>query len=362
MSPGTSILDGSDGTTDPTATARGWPASSPLRPTTAERHRGRRLRGRAGHAGHGAQRDGEGQDSDVIAGVIWAADHGADVILMAFSNPGFSPTCRTRSTTRGRSGVVLVAAAGNDGVATPTFPAGDRGVMGVAATDANDALAYFSNDGQAVFIAAPASTSRRPTSATPTTVSGTSTSAAIVAGAAAFMKAVDPTLTNGIIVGRLARNADPAGTQSQTGNGRINWRARSADTATESPAGRRAPVGSGGPFVGPYRAAATRLASITVGAQVGALTYGTGGSVTFAVTVNGNGNGKLISIAVSGLPTGATFSPTSFPRAATATRAKPRVRLHAHRHHDKPNARHDQQLLPLQSRAMATTPCRTPAL
>src|SRR5256885_1738954 len=79
----------------------------------------------------------------------------------------------------------------------------------------------------------------------------------VIAGAAALMKAVDPTLTNGIIVGRLARNADPAGTQSQTGNGRINLLRALADTSTEfiQPAGA-APVGNGGPFVGPYVAAA----------------------------------------------------------------------------------------------------------
>src|SRR5205814_9030514 len=33
---------------------------------------------------------GQGQDSDIISGVVWAADHGADVILMGFSNPGYS--------------------------------------------------------------------------------------------------------------------------------------------------------------------------------------------------------------------------------------------------------------------------------
>ena len=99
--------------------------------------------------------NGEGQDSDVIAGVIWAADHGANVILMAFSNPGFSPNLQDAIDYAWSKGIVLVAAAGNNGVGDPTFPAGDRGVMGVAATDANDALAYFSNDGQAVFIAAP---------------------------------------------------------------------------------------------------------------------------------------------------------------------------------------------------------------
>lgn len=34
--------------------------------------------------------DGLGQDSDIIQGIIWAADNRASVILMAFSNPGFS--------------------------------------------------------------------------------------------------------------------------------------------------------------------------------------------------------------------------------------------------------------------------------
>ena len=34
--------------------------------------------------------DGTGQDSDIIEGVVWATSNGADVILMAFSNPGAS--------------------------------------------------------------------------------------------------------------------------------------------------------------------------------------------------------------------------------------------------------------------------------
>jgi subtilisin family serine protease len=45
-------------------------------------------------------------------------------------------------------------------------------------------------------------------------IGGTSASAAMVAGVAGFMKATDPTLANGAIVGRLARNADPAGYRS----------------------------------------------------------------------------------------------------------------------------------------------------
>src|SRR5439155_3735 len=86
-------------------------------------------------------------------------------------------------------GAVLVAAVGNDAVSHPTFPAGARGVMGVSATDSTDTLASFSNRGQAVFLAAPG-TDIQTTDAGDayTIVSGTSASAAIVAGAAAFMR------------------------------------------------------------------------------------------------------------------------------------------------------------------------------
>src|SRR6185369_14652495 len=99
--------------------------------------------------------NGEGMDSDVIAGVIWAADHGADVILMAFSNPGFSPNLQDAIDYAWSKGVVLVAAVGNDGAGTATFPAGDRDVIGVSGTDTADALLGYSNYGQAAFMAAP---------------------------------------------------------------------------------------------------------------------------------------------------------------------------------------------------------------
>ena len=89
--------------------------------------------------------NGEGQDSDVIAGVIWAVDHGADVILMAFSNPGFSPNLQDAIDYAWSKGAVIVASAGNNASSVPHFPAGDRGVMGVAATDQGDGLAGFSN-------------------------------------------------------------------------------------------------------------------------------------------------------------------------------------------------------------------------
>src|SRR2546422_854158 len=274
--PGTSILDGSAGTTDPSGHGT-WVAGIAAAQTNTTP-----VEGIAGVAYAGVRImpvtvldvNGLGQDSDVIAGVIWAADNGADVIVMAFSNPGFSQNLQDALDYAWSKNVVLVAATGNDAASTPTFPAGDRGVMGVSGTDPNDTLVPFSSYGPSVFIAAPATDIQTTEIGDAySVISGTSASAAIVAGAAAFMKAVDPTLTNGIIVGRLARMADPAGTQDQTGNGRINMARALADTGTDfiQPAGAP-PGGGGGPFVGPYVAAAKSLEIAFAGTGSGSVT------------------------------------------------------------------------------------------
>ena len=146
------------------------------------------------------------------------------------------------------AGRLFPAPPGNDGSNAGTFPAGDRRVIGVSATDQNDALASWSNYGPSIFMAAPGVgiASTYP-GASYVTWDGTSASAAIVAGSAALMRAADPSLANGVIVNRMARTADPAGTQDQTGNGRVNIARALADTSTDSiqPAGSP-PVGRAG--------------------------------------------------------------------------------------------------------------------
>ncbi|GFE56990.1 S8 family serine peptidase [Geobacter sp. AOG1] len=261
--PGTSILDGSNGLSDPSGHGT-WLAGIAAAATDNGT-------GIAGVAFGGVQvmpvsvlnAGGIGQDSDIIAGIVWAVDHGADVILMGFSNPDFSQNLQDAIDYAWSKGAVLVAATGNDGVITPTFPAGDRGVIGVSATDQNDLLAAVSNYGQDTFLAAPGTDiyTTAPNGGY-SYITGTSASSAFVAGAAAFMKAVDPTLTNGIIVGRLARSADAIGTAGDPnnptmfGNGRLNMANALADTGIDpvQPAGT---PGGGGPFVGPYTAAAS---------------------------------------------------------------------------------------------------------
>jgi hypothetical protein len=319
---GTSMLDGSNGLGDPSG------HGTMVAGTVAARTNTTPPEGIAG-VGYAGVRlmpvtvlnaEGLGQDSDIINGVVWAVDHGADVILMAFSNPGFSASLQEAIDYAWSSNVVLVAATGNDGVNAPTYPAGDRGVIGVSATDENDRLAPFSNYGASVFLAAPG-TSIVTTDAggSYVTISGTSSSAAMIAGAAAQMMAVDPTLSNGVVVGRLARTADPAGTQDETGNGRVNLARALLDTGMDyvQPAGA-APVGSGGPFVGPYVAAACTLSGVsTVAQSPPSPTPGTTVTYTNITLTKSNGNCSgnwTINWNGGSAPTGVTttFSPATF--------------------------------------------------
>ena len=99
--------------------------------------------------------DGTGTDADIINGLVYAVDHGADVVLMAFSNPGESAALQDAVNYAWSHGVVVVAAAGNDGSATPSYPAGLGKVVGVGSTDQADAAASFSNTSAAVFVTAP---------------------------------------------------------------------------------------------------------------------------------------------------------------------------------------------------------------
>ena len=128
--------------------------------------------------------DGTGQDSDIIAGLVWAADHGADVAVMAFSNPGYSQALQDAVNYAWNHGVVVVAAAGNDGATTPNYPAGDAKVVGVGATDQNDQLWSGSNSSNAVFLTAPGVDIKADSVGGGTNlVTGTSAAAAVVAGA-----------------------------------------------------------------------------------------------------------------------------------------------------------------------------------
>ena len=183
--------------------------------------------------------NGLGQDSAVIEGLVRAVDEGADVALMAFSSASYSSSLQAAIDYAWAHDVVVVAATGNDGSTAAHYPAGDRGVIGVASSDQGDLLAAGSNSGPAAFMAAPGVgvlTTGSDGGYLP--VSGTSVAAAMVAGSAAVMRATDAAASNGTIVGRLARDAAPM-PDGNVGNGRLDLARAMFDqsTAPVQPAG-----------------------------------------------------------------------------------------------------------------------------
>lgn len=143
-------------------------------------------------------------------GVIYAADHGADVINMSYGGGGFSQFEQDIFTYAAlEKDVVLVASAGNGGTDITNYPAGYEHVISVAATSDTDVKASFSEHGSTIDIAAPGvNTFTTSINNGYGGASGTSFSSPIVAGAAALLRAHYPDYNQFQISQLLIRTAD----------------------------------------------------------------------------------------------------------------------------------------------------------
>ena len=100
--------------------------------------------------------DGYGYYSDIAAGLEWTANQGYDVASLSLGGTSGSSTIRDACRYAVDNGVLVVAAAGNDGTADSVrYPAAYSTVIAVSATDSADDLAYFSSYGPEVELAAP---------------------------------------------------------------------------------------------------------------------------------------------------------------------------------------------------------------
>jgi len=98
---------------------------------------------------------GTGDTSWLIAGIEWAVDNNAEVISMSLGSYDYSSALETTCDNALADGTLLVAAAGNDNVSTPLYPAALSSVISVMAVDQNKNKASFSNYGPTIDIAAP---------------------------------------------------------------------------------------------------------------------------------------------------------------------------------------------------------------
>ncbi|HWL36154.1 MAG TPA: S8 family serine peptidase [Frankiaceae bacterium] len=147
---------------------------------------------------------------DEAAGIVWAADNGADVINVSLGGSTTDATEQAAVAYAIDKGVVVVASAGNDGVSAQSYPAAYSGVVAVGATTGTS-RASFSNFGSWVDLGAPGVNIRStaPTAgsvmfdASYDTADGTSFSAPLVAGAAALLRAANPALDQAAVAAAL---------------------------------------------------------------------------------------------------------------------------------------------------------------
>jgi len=99
--------------------------------------------------------NGSGYHSWIAAGIIWAADNGAEVINLSLGGGDSSQVLEDAVNYAWSKGVVVVAAAGNNGNSFLCYPAGYASCIAVAATDAHDEKPLWSNYGDWVDVAAP---------------------------------------------------------------------------------------------------------------------------------------------------------------------------------------------------------------
>ncbi|MEU4163766.1 S8 family peptidase [Actinoplanes sp. NPDC026670] len=228
--------------------------------------------------------DGSGYTSDTAEGIVWAADNGAQVINLSLGSDSSTDAEEAAVAYALEKGVTVVAAAGNEREeGSPTsYPAAYDGVIAVAATDADDEIAEYSNRGDYVDVAAPGSgiISTYPSDLSDdgsgyAELSGTSMASPHVAAVAALLKAVNPDLTPDDVQNALEQSAVDLGEDGfdeDFGHGRID-----AAAALEAAAGGGDGGGGDDELVTPELSAD----------EGGLVSYGADTETTFQVSADG---------------------------------------------------------------------------
>lgn len=164
-------------------------------------------------------------------GIVYAADHGCDIINCSWGGPGggqLGQDAVTYATVN--MGALVVASAGNSGVDEANYPASYQYAFNVASTNTQDNKSSFSTYNYSVDVSAPGSQIYSTVyNNSYTNMSGTSMASPIAAGCAAMVKAMNPTF-NGLQCGEQLRmtadniytQAGNANYQNKLGGGRVN--------------------------------------------------------------------------------------------------------------------------------------------
>lgn len=198
---------------------------------------------------------GSGTLAAVAAGMNYAVKRGVKIMSMSLGTTSYSSTLENAVINARNSGVLVIAAAGNSALDTDVYPhypssLPQDNVISVAASTSSDSFAYFSNYGAtSVDLAAPGdSILSTYLGGQYAYASGTSMATPHVAGMAALLLAVNPSLSYTSIKSILLKTVDPISSMSgklvSGGRGNIYKAVLQASTGqTPTPAPTTTPTG-----------------------------------------------------------------------------------------------------------------------
>jgi subtilisin family serine protease len=166
-------------------------------------------------------RNGSGPTSTIAAGIVWAVNHGAQVINLSLGGAGTTQVLQDAVSFAASKGVLVLAAAGNSGSTTKFYPAAYPSVVSVGATQEDDTLYSWSNRGADwVQVAAPGCDTAPVRGEGYGNFCGTSAATPVVSGIAGLALSLDPTITPD----RLAQALRTTARQGTSGvqYGRVN--------------------------------------------------------------------------------------------------------------------------------------------
>ena len=189
---------------------------------------------------------GEGTTFNILKAIDWSVENGARIINMSFAGPA-DPRLSEVLDRAAKRGIVLIAAAGNAGPnSPPLYPAADRNVIAVTATDMEDRLFTGANRGNHIAVAAPGVDVLVPApGGAYQFTTGTSVAAAHVSGVVALLLERNPKLTPADVRRILTRTAKSLGPRDRSGAGLVNAYQAVANASAREAGAKQPPANSG---------------------------------------------------------------------------------------------------------------------
>ena len=166
--------------------------------------------------------------SYVIRAIYYAIENGAQVINLSLGGPEKSLALEDACRDAVNAGVLVVAAAGNDGTSTPIYPAAFDCVVGVGAVTQENAHFYQSQYGESVYVVAPGNRvfGIKNSRDAYCFKSGTSMASPCVAALGAMAKSIDKSITQSSFMALLrqtSRDLGDTGYDSVFGFGLVDF-------------------------------------------------------------------------------------------------------------------------------------------